>query len=289
MNNPRFTKTNSFFTTVHFNIPWDNQIPSEFTTFLDHDLFIDLHLIGNCSISKIKNTNRSVTFIIKGEFKINNIHIIRDSFRYVYEIEIPLCLYSQKHLFYANCANIMHKHKCIIYVQITNKIKFFIGGRSKDVNNCRLEILKEIEDFLGNKSEIIKGEYDLVRLIKEERKRVFVGSFIDSNRMVISHGGDDCGDSKGRYLNPTLNHNPLNPTLNPLTHNSLTHNHHFLEMIHLDPLKYTWILLYKRYELDNILIKFSTYLNVIESSPKITKLMFMSLSKIKFKECPDFF
>ncbi|EOB14132.1 KH domain-containing protein [Nosema bombycis CQ1] len=233
---------------------------------------------------------------------------IRDSFRYVYEIEIPLCLYSQKHLFYANCVNIMHKHKCIIYVQITNKIKFFIGGRSKDVNNCRLEILKEIEDFLGNKSEIIKGEYDLVRLIKEERKRVFVGSFIDSNRMVVSYdegmSGDVSGGSKGGYLtqNPlNLNHNPLNHTpfnlnhnplnLTPLTHiptlnqplNPLTHNHHFLEMIHLDPLKYTWILLYKRYELDNILIKFSTYLNVIESSPKITKLMFMSLSKINLK------
>ncbi|KAF9763985.1 KH domain-containing protein [Nosema granulosis] len=268
MNNPRFIRSTSnlAYSTVYVSVPYAASAPMDMVQYLYHEIFIDLQksLIGVCRVSKQMNLDNSISFVVEGILSVSYImKIVRKSYRYIYEIEVPLCLYSMKNELYRRSVNIMNKHKSMIYVQITNKVVLYLGGRFEDVVECRLEIMKIIEEMMGFQTQISKGRFDLPFLIKKGY-RIYMGSLINSDSMLLSL------DTK----------NNSNTSKLPFEEKDRVES---FEMVYLDSMKYAYLLLYKKYEMDNVLASYSTYITELETSNKTTKIMFMSLSKKNLK------
>lgn len=261
MNNPRFIRSTSLlaYSTVYISIPWSERAPMEMVQYLYHELFIDLQksLIGVCTVTKQKNLDNSVSFVVEGILSVSYIlKIVRKTYRYIYEIEIPICLYSLKHEIFRKCSHIMNRNKSIIYVQVTNRVMLFVGGRFHDVVKCRLEIYKMVEELLGFQTLLTRGRFDLHMLIKKGF-RIYLGSLINSDIVLFS-------------LKDLVNINEGDPTES-------------FEMVYLDSLKYAYLLMYKKYEIDDALAEYTTYLTELETTQKTTKVMFISLSKKNLK------
>lgn len=213
-----------------FTVPLGAQTPEEAVLAMYSDMHLSLQKravgIARVRMCNAGHNRLQASLSIRQPLSTRQaMELVSKCFRFCHEVEIPLCLYTQRTEITKRIKQIMDETGTVISTKISSRVTAYVCGAEQPGLSARMAILQMIEEMSGRR--VLVTDVSMpVREALEQGARIYFRSRINSSEALVSHS------SQGFV-----------PRSLPLV----------VEKLVLDSLKLFYILLYKRCELEDIL------------------------------------